>query len=377
MFAENRKISLRQISRLMILDLFGISSLVLPPVLASMTGADGMFSLILGMCGGLVLLGLIQGNLRYIRGSYYEYMKENTGQLLSDIFMVFYLMYYVVLAGYVLYQLNLLVLSWLFPEGSYWLMELLLLLLAAYGSIRGVEGRVRIYEILLWFLGIPLLIMLGLAAGAVNPDYWTPLLYSDGKLYMENSITVWSFLMPLTGLLFLQPYCRKPEKLAGCGKRALFTVTVVNVAVYLILIGTFGKNTVQVLKRPVITLMSMVNLPGGFLPRQDVVMTAVWFFALFALLHTGVSQGTLILRELCHETKTSYSLLVVLVMVFVMGEGFVENSFMEELFQSYQKWIVLPGVFGILLFVPFVRYIREGWKRRKGGKKQCRNTQQS
>lgn len=373
MFADNWKISLRQISRLIILDLFGLSSLVLPGILADMTGADGIFCLLLGMCGGLLMLGLIQGNLKFMQESYYECMKENIGQFLADIFMVFYLMYFIVLAGYVVYQMDVLILSWLLPEGAYWMVELWVLLLAGYGTFRGIEGRARIYEILFWFLGIPLIIMLGFAAASVNTDYWTPIFYSDGKLYMENSFTVWSFLLPLAGILFLKPFAGKTEKLAVCGKRAVITVTLVNVVIYLILIGNFGQNTVQILKRPIITLMSMINLPGGFFPRQDVTMTAVWFFALFALLHTGVFQGTLILKELCHETKTNYSMVAVLVLIFFTGNSFMKNHFMENIFEAYQRWIALPGMFGILLLVPFICHVRRYFKKRKGGTKRCEN----
>lgn len=372
MFADNWKISLRQISRLMILDLFGLSSLILPGILADMTGADGIICLILGMGAGIILLGLIQGNLRHMQGSYYAYMRESMGQLVADIFSVFYLLYFIVLAGYVVYQLNILIMVWLLPEGSYRMVEILILILAAYGTIRGIEGRVRVYEILFWFLAIPLLVMLLLAAFSVNTDYWTPLLFSNGKLYMENSITVWVFLVPLVGLLFLKPFCKKSEKIARCGKTALVSVTAINIVIYLILLGTFGQNTLQVLKRPIITLMSMVNLPGGFFPRQDVTMMAIWFFALFALLHTGIFQGTLILKELCHEEKTNYSIWVVLILVFLTGNSFMENSFMEEVFEKYQQWIVLPGMFGILLIVPLVHHIRTYWNGRKGGKKQCK-----
>ena len=102
-------------------------------------------------------------------------------------------------------------------------------------------------------------------------------------------------------------------------------------------------------------------------------MITVWFFTLFALLHTGVFQGTLILKELCHETKTNYSMLVVLVLIFITGKGFAENGFMEDIFQGYQQWIVLPGMFFILLVVPFIYHVRNGWKKRKGERKQCKN----
>lgn len=371
MFADNWKISLRQITRLMILDLFGVSSLLLPGMLADMTGADGMFSLLLGMAGGFVLLGLMQGSLRQMKGSYYEYMKQTAGQLPGDVFMVFYFVYFVTLAGYVLYESATMVLTWLLPDGSYTLVSLLLLLFALYGTVRGIEGRARVYEILFWFLGIPLLFMLFLAVLDVNPDYWTPIVWSAEGSFWKNSISVWIFLLPLSGLLFLKPFCGKPEKIAVCGKKALISVTILNAAVYLILIGTFGQHTVQVLKRPVITLMSMINLPGGFFSRQDVTLTAVWFFALFALLNTGIFQGTLILKEMCHEKNSSYSMWVVAVLVFLSGMGCFQNRVMTEIFEKYQVWIVLPGMLGILLILQMIHGIKKWSGKRKGGKKTC------
>lgn len=371
MFAENWKISLRQITRLMILDLFGASSLLLPGMLADMTGADGVFCLLLGMAGGFVLLGLIQGSLRQMKGSYYEYMKQTAGQLTGDIFMVFYLVYFITLAGYMLYEISAMILTWLLLDGSYILVSILLLLFALYGTVRGIEGRARIYEILFWFLGIPLLFMLFLAALDINPDYWTPIVWSSERGFLKNSIAVWIFLLPLSGLLFLKPFCRKPEKIAVCGKRALVSVTILNAVIYLILTGTFGQHTVQVLRRPVITLMSMINLPGGFFSRQDVTMTAVWFFALFALLNTGVFQGTLILKEMCHEENSNYSMWAVAVLVFLAGMGFFQNSVMTDIFQRYQAWIVLPGMLGILLILQMLHGIKKWKSQRKGGKKIC------
>lgn len=373
MFADNWKISLRQISRIMILDLFGLSSLVLPKMLADMTGADGIFCFILGLAGGILLLGLIQGNVQYMQGSYYEYLKKTMGQILSDIFMVFYLLYFIILAGYVLYQLDILILSWLLPKGNYWVVEVLLLLLAAYGTFRGIEGRVRIYEILFWFLGIPLLIMLIFAAGSVDTDMWTPIFSTNGKEYMKHSITVWSYLLPLSGLLFLKQFVKKPEKLVKSGEIAVVAVTVLNMAVYLILIGNFGQKTVQILKHPVITLMGMVDLPGGFFTRQDVTMTAIWFFALFALLHTGVFQGTLIMKQLCNEKKSNYSMWVILILIFFIGDSFIKNGFMKAVFEAYQERIALPGVLFILIAVPLVYRVRGFMKKREGGKKSCEN----
>ena len=371
MFADNRKISLGQVRRLLILDIFGMSSLMLPGILASMTGADGLICLILGMAGGLVLLWLMGKNLQYVKENYYSYMKDTAGELVGDIFMVFYFLYFITLCGFVLYQTSLLVLVWLLPEGSEFWVNLLLLALAAYGTVRGIEGRARVYEIIFWFLGIPLLVMLLLAFREVRTDYWAPIFYSRGEDLLRGTIASGIFLLPLTAILFLKPFCRQEEKLAACGRGALFIVTLMNGLIYLILLGVFGQNTMGVLKRPVITLMSMVNLPGGFFTRQDVIMTTVWFFALFALLHTGVFQSTLILKELFHESGNRYSMCISLPLAFFIGIGFFQQPFLMEIYEIYQKWIVLPGMALILLVLLLVRRCRVHMERKKEGKESC------
>ena len=370
MFADNWKISLRQVRRLLILDIFGLSSLQLPGLLSSMTGADGLFGLLLGMAGGGLMLWLIQKNIQNIEGSYYQYMKDALGQLTGDIFMMFYYLYFITVSGYVLYQAAVLALTWLLPEGSYVWVSILLLFLAGYGTIRGIEGRARVYEIIFWFLGIPLLVMLFLSLGEVHADYWTPIFYSSGLDILKGGVDYWIFLLPLTAILFLKPFCKKSEKIASCGRAALLSVTILNAAIYLILLGVFGTNAMGVLKRPIITLMSMVNLPGGFFTRQDVIMVSVWFFALFALMHTGIFQSALILKELFHESGNRCSVCISLALAFVAGMGFFANSFLAEVYGIYQKWIVLPGMAVILLAVPFAYRIRVRAKREKGGEEQ-------
>ncbi|MEG1290845.1 MAG: GerAB/ArcD/ProY family transporter [Lachnospiraceae bacterium] len=371
MFADNWKISLRQIERLLILDLFGLSSLLLPETLGKMTGADGIFCLILGMSGAGILLFLIKRTLMQIQKDYYSYLKENAGQLLGDVFMVFYLIYFISLSGFVLYQTTSLILAWLLPEGSYLWINILLLAFGGYGVIRGIEGRARVYEIIFWFLGVPLVFMLGLAVRKVNVDYWTPIVATSGGEILKGSMNVWILLLPLSTILFLRPYCKTPEKLALCGKHALITVTTINLIIYLILVGVFGHNTLQVFKRPVITLMSMINFTGGVFSSQGITMTFVWFFALFALFNTGIFQSNLLLKSMCHETQDRYSLLVVLLLILLCTGAFFENSMMTELFMTYQTWIVLPGMIGILLLLQGIVQIRKWCGRGKGGKVSC------
>lgn len=366
MFADNWKISLRQIKRLFVMDIFGISSLILPGIFSSLTGADGILCLALGTVGGIALLWLIGANLKYMKTDYYSYMKDTAGQLLSDVFMVFYFLYFVTLCGYVLNQATMLVLTWLLPEGSWMGVCILLLLLAVYGSMRGIEGRARVYEIIFWFLGIPLLVMLFFAIREVDTARWTPIVSSGVMQLFDGTVAVLIFLLPFTALLFLKPFCKKPQQLASCGRGALFSVMILNTLIYLILVGVFGQNTMGILKRPIITLMGMINLPGGFFTRQDVLMVAVWFFALFALMNTGIFQGALILKDLCQQCKGSWTLWVTAILAFIIAKGFFEYNFLTEVFEIYQSHVALPGMFLILLIMLSVRWTKERKTAKKG-----------
>ena len=49
MFADNGKISLRQIKRLLIFNIFGMASLLLPDILAGRSGVDGAVAILCGL----------------------------------------------------------------------------------------------------------------------------------------------------------------------------------------------------------------------------------------------------------------------------------------------------------------------------------------
>ena len=56
MYVNNGKISSRQTLRLYVFDLMGIATLLLPPYLAKLCGASGIYAIALGTGAGLIYL---------------------------------------------------------------------------------------------------------------------------------------------------------------------------------------------------------------------------------------------------------------------------------------------------------------------------------
>ena len=171
---------------------------------------------------------------------------------------------------------------------SFYLVLLLILLLAFYGMAGGIEGRARVYEILFWFLMIPLFLMLFAACREVKPAYWSPVFVADGKEVLSGSYYVLFCYSMVSIVLFLREYVADRKKCVGAAEKAVWFSGGVFAALYLILIGLFGVEALAQMKFPAVTMMSRVQVTGGFLKRTDAFMFSIWFFTLYAMLNSMV-----------------------------------------------------------------------------------------
>lgn len=337
MFSQNDRISARQLFRLLSLDIFGIASLLLPSILADKCRVDGIWAFIIGMVAGLLYLNLINSVLKRARYNYLDYLKQIMGNVLYMIFGVIYLIQFLLLGIYVLYTASMLIQRTLLQNVSVEIIAVILILLAAYAGCAGMEGRARVYEILFPILFICLAIMLLLATEAIDTDYWTPVFFSTVKEIGTGSYVVFAFFSMISILLFAAPYLKKKEQLKPVGKHVMIFLAVLLVILYLILIGNFQVNGVVVQNMSVITLMTMVPIPGNFLQRQDVFMVGFWFFCLFALLSTSVFYGKVILTHLAGQKENNWFMWINLILIYIgtiwlyrklPGSDVIENYFL-------------------------------------------------
>ena len=192
------------------------------------------------------------------------------------------------MASYTAYLFSTLMLNGLVENVSFYLVLMLILLLAFYGMAGGIEGRARVYEILFWFLMIPLFLMLFAACREVKPAYWSPVFVADGKEVLSGSYYVLFCYSMVSIVLFLKEYVADRRKCVGAAEKAVWFSGGVFAVLYLILIGLFGAEALAQMKFPAVTMMSRVQITGGFLKRTDAFMFSIWFFTLYAMLNSMV-----------------------------------------------------------------------------------------
>lgn len=288
MFSENNQISGRQVFRLLTYDFLGMGTLLLPTMLADTAGRDGIFCILAGILSTFLYLKLLRYLLKGMKTSYPDFLKQKCGKVCGYVLWGGYFLYFILMASYTAYLFSTLMLNGLVENVSFYLVLLLILLLAFYGMAGGIEGRARVYEILFWFLMIPLFLMLFAACREVKPAYWSPVFVADGKEMLNGSYYVFFCYSMVSIVLFLKEYVADRKKCVGAAEKAVWFSGGVFAALYLILIGLFGVEALAQMKFPAVTMMSRVQITGGFLKRTDAFMFSIWFFTLYAMLNSMV-----------------------------------------------------------------------------------------
>lgn len=295
MFSNNGKISSRQIKRLLIFDLFGAGSLLLPAHLAGSGNGAGIWSILAGTALAGLYLWIILVCCGQAPIDYLGYLKGGWGDFLSKFFYMCYAVICIFSCAWAAKLLTELMCGSLLDSREFPVALFVILALAFYGGIAGLEARARVYEIMFWVLVIPLVIMLLLCIRQVQVMQWFPL---TGAADGDGAGWLWSgtwkcFLafLPLTFLLFLIPHMKNRKKTGQAASWAVAASGAAILIIYLILLGIFGSGALAQEEYPVITLMGMVKIPGDFLKRLDAVMVGVWFFTLYALIGSALYYG--------------------------------------------------------------------------------------
>ena len=288
MFSENNQISGRQVFRLLTYDFLGMGTLLLPTMLADTAGRDGIFCILAGILATFLYLKLLRYLLKGMKTNYPDFLKQKCGKVCGYVLWGGYFLYFILMASYTAYLFSTLMLNGLVENISFYLVLLLILLLAFYGMAGGIEGRARVYEMLFWFLMIPLFLMLFAACREVKPAYWSPVFVADGKEVLSGSYYVLFCYSMVSIVLFLKEYVSDDKKHISAAEKAVGFSGGVFAVLYLILLGLFGVDALAQMKFPAVTMMSRVQVTGGFLKRTDAFMFSIWFFTLYAMLNSMV-----------------------------------------------------------------------------------------
>lgn len=298
MFSENERISGRQLNRLAVLDWIGKACLLLPLFIQRSDGRSFTVSLIIGLGLTLLYICLITWLGKQVQNDYFGYVQNRMGKGAALALSLIYWLYAFVNTVYLVRLFGEVAGTFLLPELE---QELLFALAAAagcYGAFHGLEGRARTAEALYGILLIPLGILLLAAAVPIRPDYLGP---GQADFSLEMLACGLQVFMAFGGagiFLFVAPRVEGKKTFGKALRRSVVIVGSAALAMFLACVGTFGEEGVRALPWPAVTLMSTVEIPGGFLQRWDVVFTGLLLTTFFIAVSAGLFYVRLMSEQL-------------------------------------------------------------------------------
>lgn len=353
MFSNNQKISLRQTFRLFLFDFIGISTLVLPTWLARTTGVYGFISILLGGVFGLLYLAYLGWVMNRMQTDLFTHL-STTPNWMQKLFYAYLAISCIITSGFLAAVFTRLIRQSLIREESYALVLILLLIVAGYAATGGIESRARVYEILFWFILIPLFLMLFFSIKGVDFVYFQPRLTPDFMGLLKGGYMVFICFTTLFFILLFPQYV-KPElagkRLVSCVCYAFLCTIAILLILYAILLGTFGEGALAKMRFPAVTLMSTVQMSGGFLKRLDAIMMGIWFFTLFALLNLNLFYGAKMIEKCAEVPGNKRYAGIMLVLAFLLAMLFEYTDGMPEFFYQFFWYVGTPLYILIPLFL--------------------------
>lgn len=278
MFADNARISHRQLFRQIVLGLIGIYTLAIP-VFPEVSGRQGILCLLTAMAVYL-LFCIYFIRIKTVMQNPRRYM----GKILGSIFVFLYMSWLWLMGVYLLLMTARITDRFLIEGSVYWIVIVLAGIVTYLGSHQGLERRGRMAEVCFPVFLFILAGMLCLGILRMKSYYLGELGDLTLQGWLKGSYQVFCAFLPFTFLPVALGNVKKPGETGTVMRGALFLVTGILMLCLLLLQGSFGIGGYEHSRYPMVEFMAGIRIPGDFLERVDIFwVAAVMFSMLFAL----------------------------------------------------------------------------------------------
>lgn len=365
MYSENKKITLRQLKRLIVFDLFGIISLVVPYVITSNTGYDGIPALCFGIVLVIAYLLILIFFMKYIRGSYLDFMKQTIGTTLTFVVCVLYLVKFFASVVMVTRLFTEVISQTLLDRYSAIVIIIPMIIVAGYLGIKGCEVRARFSEVLYFIVLVPIFLLLLLGLRNVDIANLMPMFTANITKTVYGAYGYFLIFNVLELLLFVKHFVAKDQKersvlaaILSYSLQALIIVFVFSGLFFVMTTGIVGATAASDKIWSSVMVMQLIKIPWTLLNRQDSLVLALWMISMFSILGAFLYYMCTIMKGMFRIRNKKY-LMPLLVVIIVLGSAVPMD--LEQYYEYYVRYITyigLPQTFILPILIILVDRIR-------------------
>lgn len=364
MFSDNNRISVKQLGKMMVFDMFSISTLLIPSITVSVAGRDGILSIILGTFFALLYGAVILMFCNNIKGDIIEYSNHTVGKFITVIFSLCYIVKILVSLLFSISLFGQIIRDTLLMDTSFKVIIGTLLFVGAYASFGGIEVRARITEVLFCVILVPIFLLFLLGLKNIDVANLTPIFVNYGSGIMAGGYFVLLMYSSIELLIFAVPMIKNYEK-SKCFlqiKKSIGIVGVLNILVFLVTVGTLGVVGTNKKFWSTITVMQTIKMPGGFIQRQDGIMIALWILSIFIIISTFIYYLSYITSKITRRNKYQVFVFPFAILAFFLGSMEMDMTALLSYYGNYMAYIGLPQSILIPAIVVIVGTIRKNKK---------------
>lgn len=382
MTAEN-KISPRQLRRMLFIEMFGAGALSVPALACYNGQSGGVAVLFYGIF--LIIATVVFYILsEKIQEQFSENAKSYAEILPKSIQSIYFIRFAINVAA-LFYFFGETIQTVYMPESSFLFILFPAALLLWYTLNTDLQKRARFLELIfpwifvsygiavfLSFVGIETSIQLG-----TIKEVWKDIFSDTAIQSLRNGYTLFVCGSPIEFLLFLKPAAKTKQKTKRSIITAAFGVFFCNVLLIFLAVRTLGKTLTTQSAWPVIKMMQLIRMSGGFLERFDILPAIVWVLCMMAVISGYLYYGKKMLEQLLLKKSkeaiakepirkepivTGISILCLLFLAcLVEKQPYLWNSYLK-----YKIFVDVP----LALLLPVFVYIagRKNTKNKKLGK---------
>lgn len=345
-FAENNRISHRQLYRQMVLAFFA-------PLLLCLFREGNQLGMN-GLAGTAAAVALLLFYVIWLirLAPYYGDLKKSAGSFWGPVLGIFFLMYTIFTGAYLLSVLEEIVPVSLIKGISGKILSAAAAAVCAFGTHKGMQRRGRVAEVSGGILLAAVFLLLLLCAGQGNVSWLA-------EMRRESPVTAGGFWKSTYGCLCafsgtgLMPFVLgNVEKQGSSGKAAalgILTLGGILTGMELLLSAVLGWNRVNKEVYPVLPLLSGADLPGNVLARFDVLWMGFVVYSLLFALGSLFHYGHQIIRS--SHLGTGRIWLAVLTWLLSVGKPFGYG--IGDYYGIFLGYIFVPGLLLAQLFLLF------------------------
>ncbi len=347
MFSHNGKISVRQVEILLILQMFNTSILLLPRIAANHVGRNGYILPIAALAFGIIYLYAITSITNRFKG---DTLVEFTPKILPGVIAYgvigLFALKILITTGLEIRMFGEMVSQVMLPNTPLPVIILTMLLTTAYLVKSGIEATARMAEILIYFIFIPLVIVLTFIVVKADYKQLMPFFETDAVSIGKGAFFISLSFMPIEFMLILSGLMKKQEKSRQAMFIALIAIAVIECIVIVLTYVGIGVNEAQRQIWPILTLMQSVQFPGSWIENQEIFMMTSWVFSIYMYISSGVYFTSLIASRSFKFKRENIFILPIIPIIYFVA------IFPQSLIDAYKYYITFQYSFGIWFLVP-------------------------